>query len=85
VGPNHIPPNTAHFAYLLNQTHLIQVINSEIGVSDQGEMQCWGASQNMVGKHCFSARVLNSKYSLVHFPVKLTSNHIWTKKCLQDY
>ncbi len=54
-------PNTAHFASLLCLTHPIQVLESllmswwsESGVFDWGDMenmQCCGASGNMVGNH----------------------------------
>ncbi len=55
-------PNSAHFACLLNQTHLIQVTcllvethRLEMGVSDKRDIQneqCWESSRNVVENHC---------------------------------
>ncbi len=67
-GPDLEAPWPARFACLLNQTHLIQVISSlveiprpEIGMSEKGDVQCWGASRTRVGNHCFSVLFLYSQ------------------------
>ncbi len=76
--PNLVPggPSTLHVFHVTLIKHLIRIISSlvetprpELGVSDKGEIQtvqCWGASRNVDGNHCFKVSWRGDVYKSQH-------------------